>query len=461
MAGIVDWDVYVARHRLPLAVLSGGKGEGGPERSVAWADEDSVTMAVAAARRCLKARDRGEIGLLIFATTTHAFAEKSGSSIIAAALGLADAVQTADVGASLRCGAEALVLADDAVRSGRVAQALVVIADCRMGAPGSALERGGGDAAAAFLIGREGVVARLSGQAMQSREIMDTWRRGGDRFVHGWEDRFVAQYGVLEPAVAAASALPKPAEGTARLWAASMPDKRAAGGFARAVGAGDAVPAPFDTVGYCGAAQAPLLLAGALDRAGAGQEIALVAHGDGAAALLYTVEAAKPASTLADAVADRVAITSQAAYRRARKLDASEYPEADDQGISATLHFRERDADIRLRGQRCACGEPQFPKGRVCIRCGTMDSFTDEDFAERGGTLVTYTLDAFFPAPNPPTCVGVVQVDNGPRIYLQVAELGPDGPELGMALRFAFRRIHEVGKRPNYFWKALPVETRS
>ncbi len=52
--------------------------------------------------------------------------------------------------------------------------------------------------------------------------------------------------------------------------------------------------------------------------------------------------------------------------------------------------------------------------------------------------------------------MGVVQVDNGPRIYMQVANLPKDGPQLGMTLRFAFRRIHDAGNRPNYFWKALP-----
>ena len=142
--------------------------------------------------------------------------------------------------------------------------------------------------------------------------------------------------------------------------------------------------------------------------------------------------------------------------RRARELDASEYPPVDDQGISATVHFRERAEDLSLEGQRCDCGEPQFPKGRVCIRCGKKDQFRTEAFAERSGTLVTYTLDAFFPSPTPPTAVGVVQVEQGPRIYMQITELPEKEPALGMRVRFAFRRIHQVGRRPNYFWKAVP-----
>jgi uncharacterized OB-fold protein len=49
-----------------------------------------------------------------------------------------------------------------------------------------------------------------------------------------------------------------------------------------------------------------------------------------------------------------------------------------------------------------------------------------------------------------------VQVDDGPRIYLQITDLDGREPEIGMRLRFVFRKIHEVGKRPNYFWKAVP-----
>ena len=458
MSGIADWGVYIAAHRLPHALLAGRAAEGGPERALAWADEDSVTMAVDAARRCLKDRPRGAIDLLIFATTTYAFAEKQGAALIAAALGLPHTVRTVDIGHSLRGGAEALLLADDALKAGRARQALVVIADCRMGAPGSELERSGGDAAAAFLIGRSDVVAELTAQAAHSEEIVDHWRRSADRFTHQWEERFTSQYGFLDPAAEAAAQLPPAASNTRRLWATSAPNRRGLGSLGKAIDAApaDLVPGLFDTVGYCGTAQAPLMLAAALDTAQTGQEVAIIAHGDGAQALLYTVTAARPGRAVADALAERIPVPSLTAYRRARGLDLTEYPAADDQGISATVHFRERAEDLRLQGQRCRCGEPQFPKQRVCIRCGTKDNFTPEDFAERTGTLVTYTRDSFFPSPTPPTTVGVVQVVGGPRIYLQVTGLPKEGPTLGMPLRFVFRRMHDAGGRPNYFWKAQP-----
>jgi uncharacterized OB-fold protein len=98
----------------------------------------------------------------------------------------------------------------------------------------------------------------------------------------------------------------------------------------------------------------------------------------------------------------------------------------------------------------------QFPRARICGACGAADRFTDVVYAGRGATLLTYTLDAFFPTPEPPTAVGVVQVDDGPRIYLQLTDVPAADVALGMALEFTFRRIHTVGGRPNYFWKCRP-----
>lgn len=456
-AGITAWGACIARHRIAPATIAGRKArDDSPQRALAWADEDCITLGVEAARRALAGRDRSGIGLVIFASTTHPFAEKQGAALIAQVLGLPQTARTADVAHSLRGGVEALHMAQDAVRAGSAKEALVIVSDCRQGAPGSELERSGGDAAVAFVFSTEDVVAQLTAQASETLEIIDAWRRAGDRFTHGWEDRFVSQHGIEAPCRAAAGALPEPQ--APRLWAFSAPNRRLGGSLAKAMG-GQQVEAAgdlLDKAGFCGTTHAPLLLAAALDAATNPCEVALVAHGDGAEAQVWHVIAPRPGSAVADTLADAEPVLSGDIWRAARGLGLTEYAPADDQGIPATIHFRERQADNRLQGQRCECGEPQFPKGRVCIRCGTKDSFTPEDFAERGGALVTYTLDAFFPSPTPPTAVGVVQVDNGPRIYMQVTDLKTERPKLGMRLRFAFRRIHTAGQRPNYFWKAIP-----
>ena len=70
-------------------------------------DEDSVSMAVAAAIDCLNGREREEIDGLLFAATTPPYAEKQCASIIATALDLRRDIFTADINDELRAGTTA------------------------------------------------------------------------------------------------------------------------------------------------------------------------------------------------------------------------------------------------------------------------------------------------------------------------------------------------------------------
>ena len=487
MAGIAAAGCYIPMTRLPLSVLTGcAPREGDPERSVAWFDEDSITMGVAAARDCLVGRERGQIDLLLFATTTYAFEEKQGGVIVARALGLSPSVRTVDIGHSLRGGTQALALALDAVAAGSARQALVVVADCRMGPPGSELEKNSGDAAAAFLVKNDGALALFVGGTHCSEEIVDVWRSAGDRFTHQWEERFVQQHGYLAPAIAAAgdlrqkfSSLEPKVSQSPWTWILSASDEKSHRTLATRLQLDRSLLRNplFGQVGYCGAAHAPLQLVEALDTALPGQRVAMVNHGDGAEALLFeisggesglgdekgsahTYDGSRPALVRDGrvALARRRVMHSLDQFRRVRDLNLTEYPAVYDQGISATVHFRERDENLSLAGQRCECGEPQFPKGRICGKCQRKDRWRSEGFAERHGRLVTYTLDAFHPSPHPPTAVGIVQIDNGPRVHMQIADTAAQDVDVGLSVRFVFRRIHQVGRRPNYFWKAAPLD---
>src|SRR5438105_12759818 len=150
MVGITSCGAYVPMLRLSLAASAGGK-PGGPEKAVANWDEDSVTMAVAAAIDCLRGLDRSRVDAVLFASTSYAFKEKQAAAIVARALDLRRDVLTADVGDSLRAGTTALRAAVDAVKAGSARRVLVVAADTRMAAPRSAMEANPGDGAAAVL----------------------------------------------------------------------------------------------------------------------------------------------------------------------------------------------------------------------------------------------------------------------------------------------------------------------
>ena len=455
MAGIVSYGAYVPPTRLAF-------GEQGPERSVAWFDEDAVTMGVAAAVECLRGFDRASVDGVYFASTTHAFREKQAAALVAKALDLPRAIATADHAGSLRAGTGALRAALDAVAAGSARRVLVVASDVRPAAPGSGLERSFGDGAAAFLVGDADAIATFEASFAVADEIVDVWRSERDRFVHSWEDRFVVQEGYLPRLVEAVQGLVQKTGRDFDRVALTGPDARSLESAARAlrVERERLVDPLFGRLGHAGAAFAPLLLASALETAKPGEWLLVASHGDGAEALAFhatsRVEKLEPRRGVAWHLGRRRPVRSYAQYLRARNLDAREWEAGSDPGLSATIHLRESDEDTSFCGQRCrGCGAVQFPMQRVCESCFAKDDFERVRLSDRTGKVVTWTLDHFFPAPDPPTIVTVVDVE-GARVHLQLVNTRPEDVRLGLPVEFTFRKIHEVGGRPNYYWKATP-----
>jgi 3-hydroxy-3-methylglutaryl CoA synthase len=128
MTGITAYGAYVPLWRMRRDLISEGLTG---ERAVANFDEDSVTMAVAAADNCLADVDRQSIDGLFFASTTSPYKEKLVSTVIAAALDLPKEILTADFTNSLRSGTIAIKSAIDSVSAGSAKQVLVVASDCR------------------------------------------------------------------------------------------------------------------------------------------------------------------------------------------------------------------------------------------------------------------------------------------------------------------------------------------
>jgi 3-hydroxy-3-methylglutaryl CoA synthase len=466
-AGILSYGAYVPPTRLPLAALGGRPAkDGGPEKAVAWNDEDAVTMAVAAALACLRGLDRAQVDGVLFASTTHPFREKQGAALVARALDLGRDVRTADHAGSLRAGTGALRAALDAVVAGSARRVLVVASDCRMGAPGSGIEPNVGDGAVAFLVGDADPIAAVGESYAFAEEIVDVWRGEGDRFVHAWEDRFVVQEGYVPGIAQAVRGLLEragAAPGDFARVCLYAPDARSHAEAARALRLDRArVHDPlFGRLGNTGCAFALMQLAHGLETAKPGERLLVASYGDGGEAfglqVTAQIEKLEPRRGVSWHLERRRPVKGYDRYLKARSLDPKEWDAGSSQGLSATVHFRERDEDVSFCGQRCRrCGAVQFPSQRVCETCFAKDDFERHRLSDRIGRVVTYTFDHFFPTPDPPTIVTITEVD-GARIHLQLVNATPDDVRLGMPVEFAFRRIHEVGGRPNYYWKATPV----
>lgn len=463
MAGIIGFGTYVPRYRLPRELIAKewGQPSMGGEKAVAGHDEDSLTLAVNAA---LNAPPEGGLDAIYFASTTPPYREKQSAATVAAVLDAGSAVRTADFTDSLRAGTSALRAALDAVAAGAT-RALVCAGDCRMGEPDSLAEQNYGDAGAALVVGAgAGVLAEVVGAYTQTEEFLGTWRADDQEFLHAFPGAFETKLGYAPFVVGAVAGLLKqtrtPPEAIAKAVIAA-PHPRAVAGVARALKL-DPKQQIQDTLwtllGDTGTAQPLVLLAAALERAKPGELVLLVGYGDGADALLLrTTDAIAPYRTAVSLFAQverKRLLPSYGKYARFRKLFKQD-SRSDDLSTPVVL-FRDRRTVLSLCGGRCPqCGTIQFPRHQVCIECGHRGGLTEHKLARRG-TLFTFTNDYIYDSPDAPTTHGVVELDNGGRVYVQLTDVDPDQVEVDMPVELTFRKYHEGSGLQNYFWKARP-----
>ena len=110
MPGILRYGAYIPYFRLSRSDLGdawAGRASRG-EKAVANHDEDSLTLAVEAARDCLDGWDRSRIDGLFFVSTTSPYSEKQSAGLIASVLGLRSDILTADFAHCLRAGTTAM-----------------------------------------------------------------------------------------------------------------------------------------------------------------------------------------------------------------------------------------------------------------------------------------------------------------------------------------------------------------
>jgi hydroxymethylglutaryl-CoA synthase len=465
--GIVAYGSYIPSTRLPLAMIHGGRvKEGGPEKAVAAFDEDAITMAVAAAADCIASLERSAIDAVYFATTTSPFGEKQAATFIAKALDLRSNIATIDFTGTLRAGAGALLAATHAVQADPDKLILVIAADARLAAPRSAIEMNMGDAAAAFLIGSESVLATIGDSFAHADEIYDVWRSEHDDYLRSWEDRFNVMRGYTDNMLVACHGLYAKTGTDAGDYTKAVlsgPDGRSLADTGKKIGfsPGSIQDALFGKVGNCGVAFAPLLLVAALETAQSGNKLLVAFYGDGAEVLAIDVLASCVTRhhSIAWYLARGRALRSYDSYLKSRHLDAGEHDRRGGEGVPATVHYRERDSDISFLGQRCTqCGRVHFPACRVCYGCYAKDQFESVRLSDKRGRVMSYSFDYFFPSPEPPVIVGMCEVENGARVYLQMTDATTDMLRCDLPVEFVFRKIHDAGNKPNYFWKSRPVD---
>jgi len=188
MAGIIGYGAYIPRNRIrveEIAKIWGAdapsykRGLGLEEKSVPSPDQDTITMAVEAAKKAIRraAIDPREIGAVYVGSESHPYAVKPSGTVLAEAIGATPEVHSASFEFACKAGSEAMFVCLCQVESGRIRYGLAVGADTSQGAPGDALEYSAAAGAAAFLFGRDNTIADVNETYAYMTDTPDFWRR--------------------------------------------------------------------------------------------------------------------------------------------------------------------------------------------------------------------------------------------------------------------------------------------
>lgn len=468
MYGIQAYGTYVPFYRLKKATVAAAYGAAGKkgEKAVAYYDEDSLTMAVAAALEAAEGKSSAAVQAVSFATTTSPYKEKLCATQIAACLSAGKQIRTTDFAGSLRCCADAMLAAKD---SGLTT--MVATGDCRLGACDGQYENDLGDGAAAFLLGQEDLLAEIVDSVSVSMDIHDMWRSDSDRYVRFWDVRY-ANSTHYEPMVkqAVKALLEKTGLTAADITTIvnyAHEDRHRMAVAAKMGFTPEQIPAGlYNDIGNTGAAAAPMLLASVLDKAKPGDKILYVSYGDGCVAMLLQVTdriaQLRPAQTVAQKIAGKDNSLPYGKYLKWKDfLDCEPQRRPDQERSSLPDFFRNYEKNNAMVGSVCTkCGTPHFPPQRVCAQCHAVDEMSPYSFLGKKATVRTFTLDGQSISKDPPNYLVVVDFVGGGKMMTYMVDCKAEDIYVGMEVKLSFRQMFTAGGIHTYFWKVVPAQRK-
>ena len=191
--GIVSYGAFIPRLRIKAHEIarvwgkdgnSMSKGLGIICKSVPNVDEDVITISVEAARNAMKRCNVSgdDIGAIFTGSESHPYAVKPTSTIVAEAIGATPHLTAADFEFACKAGTAAIQTCMGMVGANLIDYGMAIGADTSQGAPGDALEYSASAGGAAYLIGRENVIAEIKKTYSFTTDTPDFWRREGEKY---------------------------------------------------------------------------------------------------------------------------------------------------------------------------------------------------------------------------------------------------------------------------------------
>jgi len=481
MIGITSYGAYVPRLRLDRMSIFQAMGWFAPaimmvaqgERSMCNWDEDTLTMAVGAARDCLKGFDKQSLDGLYLASTTLPFADRQNAGVVAAALNLDSRLITSDFSASQKAGSTALITALESVKSGERSNILVAASDRRETKTAYFYEMWFGDGAAAFTVGDNKVIATYKGSYSVSHDFVDHYRGAAKQFDYMWEERWTRDAGYAKIIPEAVNGLLSKLD-----MRIDQVDKLVYPCFfkgdhrkiAKNLGATPEalVDNMHDICGETGTAHPFLMMTAALEASKPGDHILMAGFGQGCNALMFEVTDRISELTARNGfdgtMNNKLTITNYQKWLKFRDLIQTEMgirAEAPTQ-TATTVLWRKNKMILGLVGGKCKdCGTPQFPKMDICVNpeCGAVNSQEDYEFADVPAKVKTFTGDLLSVSVDPPAIYGMVQFEGGGRMMADFTDCVLEDIQVGLPVRMEFKRKGVDKERgfSNYFWKAVPI----
>jgi hydroxymethylglutaryl-CoA synthase len=302
--GITGYGAYIPRLRIDARCIAKvwgrlGRGFPVPEKSFPGHDEDTITMAIEAARAALARADidASRLSAVWVGTESKPYAVKPSATVVAEAIGATPFVSAADLEFACKAGSEGMQMAAAFVGSGMAEHAMAIGMDAAQGKPGDELEYTAAAGGAAFIFGpAANSAAKLLASLSFVTDTPDFFRRAHMRYPeHGM--RFTGRPAYFHHTLGCARALLeqtglKPADFR---WAVfHQPNPRFPREAARELGF---TREQFergmvcDRIGNTYAGSSLLGLAAVLDAAKPGERIFMVSYGSGAGSDGFIFEA--------------------------------------------------------------------------------------------------------------------------------------------------------------------------
>lgn len=195
--GIVSYGAHIPRLRIKSSDIANAWGKnpetitnglGIIEKSVPALDQDVATISVEAARAALLRCNINpqEIGAIYVGSESHPYAVKPTGTIVGEAIGATPILKVADYEFACKAGTAAIQTCMSLVKSEMIKYGIAIGADTSQAAPGDALEYAASAGGAAFIIGKEDVIATINETCSYTTDTPDFWRREGRKYpAHG------------------------------------------------------------------------------------------------------------------------------------------------------------------------------------------------------------------------------------------------------------------------------------